>query len=455
MIAEPDAFARPVAAFENYKLNIVFSFAESVWLPFHFTLLTLAFYIYPNLLVTPRVLTAFFACGSVALFYLLSLEVFGRKERTAAVISTLLLALFPFHLFIATVPLSEPTFLFFLLLSLYLLFREKKNYGLFLLFFNMVHLIRYESWFLLPLLTVVILYDQTISRTRRLIYIALMSGSAVGWTLINYFRTHVPGAFLLEKAQFAQRAMFQTFPTFLESMGIWWKSMLLLIPPALLIFSLIGVAGELRKKKEDPRVIFLIFVPYWLLITLILQVSFGTMEWYPPRYVYVSVVFLLLFVGKGIVRFSEAFAANFPLPKRATYHATLGIIFLCTLLINFYGSQNYREKVFFFRMHEASTYIQGLVERQEIPDNFRIAYFSNAEGKKRYFDAEMRYMFHDRVTLNYKADLPAYVPDSLDLIVIEKDRYQPPDEEFEFLNPEFNYEVLLNSSDLVYLRAIY
>lgn len=371
MTSEGDAYARSIIAYYYYQSKTFIS-NNSVWLPFHFTLLSLPLYFFSNFHLSVRVWSLIISLTSIPLLYLYSKIIF--KETKIAVLASILLLVLPMRIVLSTHTLTEPVFISFLLASFVFFFKEKPNYLISFLLLNIAHGIRYESWFLLPILWLILL--------RKKIYlqktIALIALSLVFPIYYLWGNAQAQGsclAFFNEKYQVAQiNQIKEYFDLFLSSRA-WEKNLLDFIPLPFFLIIFINLKNVIKGKK----VIFLI-IPMYLFISLIIQVYLGTMEWFPPRYLYPLIVLLIPFI-------SYSFIDLFTSIKKPIFRIFfLAILYLYLLLIY--------PRLFDFN-------IKRLESDMFIAGNNRADFFSvvqlATQLKKNYKNFEYYYLVNSRI----------------------------------------------------------
>lgn len=136
---------------------------EGLWPPFHLYLMAFAMLIWKNASVSPRLVSLVLGILIIFPYYYLVKLLFDKRN---AIISTLLLTFLSLNIQLSTTSLSEIPFLFFLITSIYFLFKFKNTAEKRLIylitsaiFLNLASMIRYEAWVFIPLLTIFTLND--------------------------------------------------------------------------------------------------------------------------------------------------------------------------------------------------------------------------------------------------------------------------------------------------------
>lgn len=160
-----DAAARALIGLE-WMLDPKF-LPNPIWLPFHSYMIGGALYLWNDPVIVPRLLSLVLGIMSLFPFYGLVRLEFGKK---AALISTLLFSVYPFHIRHSVVSLGEVPTLFFILSSLYFFLyylkedSSLKYLGFSTFFLNVACMIRAEAWFFIPVLTAILAYKSSLRR---------------------------------------------------------------------------------------------------------------------------------------------------------------------------------------------------------------------------------------------------------------------------------------------------
>lgn len=325
MLTDDDAYARVLIAADNIRHNRLFEPNLTIWLPLHFLILQASLYIYNDIFISPRIITLIFSVFSVFLFYYYSIFIEERLElKYFSVLSTILYIFFPLRIVLSTHTLSEPIFLTLLLVALFYLFRKKPNTILFLFFLNLAHAVRFESWFILPLLWIPLIFNKKYNFTRKIFELVGSCLFPILWVYIDFIERGILFGFLREKYHIAQLIIQPTYSNFSLSYDTWWQNLLTVYPLLYLMLGFVGILYAL-KKKVSLFLITIILVPIYLFFTLVIQVFLGTMEWYPVRYLFMSVSLFIPFTALGILIVSKKM---FTINKYLT-----GIVFIFFLVI--------------------------------------------------------------------------------------------------------------------------
>jgi 4-amino-4-deoxy-L-arabinose transferase-like glycosyltransferase len=168
---------------------------DGVWLPGYSYLHSLFYLVLENPAVTPRIVNVILGALTVPLFYLLIAKVFNRS---AAMISALLLIFLPIHIGLSASSLTEPTFLFeFIGGSLFLILaanREKYHLAYLLLAVLLLSLAittRYEGWLLIPIF-VIYYFVRSRSIAGSFLLATFLLTYPILWTIGNHLHSGDP-----------------------------------------------------------------------------------------------------------------------------------------------------------------------------------------------------------------------------------------------------------------------
>jgi hypothetical protein len=199
-----DDSGRTLSAYDfvhNYKLFF------GVWLPFYKVVVGLGLSLFPDLLVTPRIVTLVFGMATVIALSWLSHILFNDKKVT--VITAFLSAYFSQRMVISIAPLSSIMFDFVLLMAVIFFMKWQKNKGrvsliLCAAFFAMSGTVRYEGWIFSGLFILMLLFYTYISKEAPcdkekiflLVPIALVLAFPLLWCALWFYLHRNPFGFL-------------------------------------------------------------------------------------------------------------------------------------------------------------------------------------------------------------------------------------------------------------------
>lgn len=308
MIAEADAYSRVNVAISQKKINLFFNKYGGTWLPFHFSLMVVFLSKFDYPLLIPRIITLILSLGSIVSIYFYTKRF--QKNKTTALIASLLFLLFPLRIYLGTQTLSEPIFIFFLIISFIFISGEKLSYKeilLSLLFLNIAHGIRYESWMILPLVWFFII-NKPINLNKKITYIFYSILFPIYWLYLNSINTGSFLTFFNQKYEVAQKYQIIQYFNFNLSFVAWEEKLIKIFPIPFLALSLFDLRNLF--KKFITKNIFYYFLPFFFFLALVVQVFFGTMEWFPTRYLLIPTTFLIPLLASSIheiISFTHSF----------------------------------------------------------------------------------------------------------------------------------------------------
>jgi hypothetical protein len=160
---------------------------SGVWLPLHFYLSGIAIYLFKDQVYAPIAMNIGFSISTAIVMYLYARNEGASRPACFAVGSVF--ALYPIAIRNSLMPLSEPSFVFFMAMTLLFLSKTRADTGtwrtavLAAVWLNLASMIRFEAWIVMPFLCLV-LYKKiplmTFFAATSLIYpIIWMTGSAL------------------------------------------------------------------------------------------------------------------------------------------------------------------------------------------------------------------------------------------------------------------------------------
>lgn len=146
------------------------------WLPLHYYLMGITNILTDEWIYSSRILTALFGAVSIIPLYKLTLLKFNKLS---AIISSVILTFWGYHIFLSSQTLSEVYYVFFILWAYYLIerwYRTQDNKSLLLLGFTLVSLcwLRYEGWFFSFFVVVLIPFIKQINNWKQYVVFSLL-----------------------------------------------------------------------------------------------------------------------------------------------------------------------------------------------------------------------------------------------------------------------------------------
>ena len=237
---------------------------DPAFAPLHLYLVAGALCILKDPMFTPQLVSFIFGSLLIFPFYHYVRLSFNRET---AIFSSLIVCLYPLHVFHSVISTAPVTFHFFLFSSLYFFFKFKKQPSdkvaflvLSAVFLNLACMIRYEGWVFIPLLSL-LLYN---NKKRHIVSFLLISMILpLVLMYLNYIRSNDPLFFLHQSDQHSRFMI-----NFWRKSGLKWYLFNPLIAwprilcetlnPYVVITGFCGLAYCLCKKKYlHPTIIFL------------------------------------------------------------------------------------------------------------------------------------------------------------------------------------------------------
>jgi len=289
------------------------------WLPLHTYLIGWTLCIWNNPNLSPRFLSLIFGSITILPFYLLIELLFDKKN---AIVSTILLSVFNFHILYSTQTYSDVLFIFFLITSIYFFFKFKKEENLSLghlvlssIFLIFACMLRIEGWLFVPLIPLYLIKGK--GGEPALIFFIISIIFPASWLLENYIKMHDP-------------LPLATINVYEPTMANWSFFKRVMIYPYLImrqpsplveIISILGLIFSLKKKKFT---LSLFIFPIFLF--LISTVNFGTNAVPKARYALTINILLLPYFMIGL----EEIIKNLNSKIKTYFIAIIGISIIAT-----------------------------------------------------------------------------------------------------------------------------
>jgi len=232
---------------------------------------------------------------------------------------------------------------FFVIISLIFIAKDKLSYkAIFvsLLFLNIAHGIRFESWILLPLIWFLII-SKPISLNKKMTFMIASVLFPIYWMYLGKIYSGNYLYFFKQKYELAQYFQSPIYFNLNLSM-LAWKNKLIPIFPSIFIFLAFFDFKNLLKNNTAKN-IFYYFLPIFMYISLIAQVFFGTMEWFPTRYLLISTTFLIPLLASSIFEITKSVYCFFNKQNliNKLYSSILLLIFIFFLQNKYFESLKY------------------------------------------------------------------------------------------------------------------
>ncbi len=415
MNSEPDAYSRALWALKTYQQGDFFAplILGKTWLPLHPIILGISLVIYENIYITPRLLSLFFSLGSVfIMFFYANLVV---KNKSAALLSSLLYAIFPLRLYLSTQTLSEPVFVFFFSAALVFLFKSRPNYVAGLLALNIAHGLRYDSWIMLPIFFWKFWTEQPRQKRIKLIMAACLF--PLFWVFINAFHQENPLAFFIEKYSPAQAAPIPQFWNLPASLTSWLEKIMDVLTVPGVVLWLFGGYKLIKSSANENNVFLLTLAPVYYVIILIVQVFLGTMERLPHRYLSTPIYMIFPMISLGIFQFIKE-CSRFSHSRRIIIYLSGWMIIIFSLITLGRHSKLYAGGDY-FDQQEVSKVID-VIEKTRNPDRKQIFYYHNSAGERFWLEPVIGYFTSRNDIIIYpNTDIGKFNYGVDDLIIVE------------------------------------
>ncbi|MFZ5376215.1 MAG: hypothetical protein ACOZAN_00915 [Patescibacteria group bacterium] len=421
MQIEVDAYIRSLDAmkkFENHDLQNSFTW---MWLPWHASIMALGLFLHKSFF-TLRIETLIIASLIPAVIFKYA-QIFSnnRTKKTAIAVTSAILAIFlPIRLIYSTTTLTEPVFALFFLSSIYFLFKNKPNFLLAIISLNIAHGIRYESWYLLPIIILYIMVgNRNIPLWQRL-SVSVFSMAFPIFYMYQYYE-HAGSAlgFFFEKKNFAQLSPIPHFGNLQMSFFAWWHLLVASVSPTILLLAAVGTFAL----KKTLKTLLLIAMPLVAFISLVVQVYLGTMEWFPIRYLYFIELQLLPLSCLGIFRISQMIDQFTSLAKMLFLSQIVQVIMLFFVLFGLVFSYKSVHNYTFLNPDYFIPGIRPIIEvitrlKQDSPQR-PVRYFISKQG---YYNDPFVLYFLDIETLRKAEFVSDFDPTTInnELIIYQK-----------------------------------
>ncbi|MBU2543422.1 hypothetical protein KJ707_02575 [Patescibacteria group bacterium] len=296
MYTETDPYIHSLTAKafkDSGSLNTLYT---GLWLPLYPLLLGGALHVLDDFTLTPRVVNLLFSSGTVVLVYFYCRELLDLNSREA-VLAGLIYLFFPYRFLISTFPFTEQVFVFFLLLALILILKDSPRYIWGVGSFMVAQGIRYEAWYLTPLIMWYVYKSAQSSRIKRVLILVLIIVPFL-WLAINYYSSNDFLLFLTNMRNSSLENFSHAYLNFNYSILNWWRALVELFSIPVLLFSLVGFLVTLTNKKDKSSVGFIISII--IFFALVYQSFAAILEWFARRYLLIILPFVVAYLIVGL-----------------------------------------------------------------------------------------------------------------------------------------------------------
>lgn len=305
-----DGYERANWGYENYAKNkfLTLNQVGGAWLPFHANILSLSILLTKDPQFGPRAITLALNVLSIPLIFIYTKNIFSKdeKNRIIALVSSIIYLISPLRLMLAIEPLSESVSLFFILLILVLLSNKKIKPIPIIFLINVACAIRFEFWFMIPFIWLVLLTSQSKNKKIIILECALCLAFPFYWMVNNYLYRNNYFAFFFDKYGNAHKNKPEIpyYNFYLSTRG-WIDKLLDQIGFTGGLITFYTFKKLLNKNSIVNEKFIFILLPFYFLLILIAQVYLGTMEWLAPRYLFSVIVGFIPLIAYGIVKIIE------------------------------------------------------------------------------------------------------------------------------------------------------
>jgi hypothetical protein len=304
-----DAYSRVVNAVIIFNQNKIYNFYHDTWLPFHQSIIILSLHLYSSPYISLRVITLISSSLSIVSLYLFTNNLI--KNRLIGIIATTLFTIFPLRIFLSTITLSEPIFLFFLISSLAILIKKNPNHFLWLLLLNIAHGIRYESWFILPFIWLFIALSYKLNLFKKILLIFFSTLVPQLWLIQQKVFYNDAFYFFKVKYLYAQGKLISSYSNFNLSFTNWNNQLANTIPFFFTLIYFYGLFIYFKSNQSHNKKIISI-IPIFLFFSLVIQVYLGSMEWFPARLLYTCIALGIPIISLGLHALFTSLKKYFP-----------------------------------------------------------------------------------------------------------------------------------------------
>lgn len=415
MNSEADAYSRVVEALKIYQQGDFFKpmVYGGSWLPLHSIILGSSLFFYDNIYISPRILTLLFSLGSVVIMYFYASLIV--KNRSMAILSSLLYMMFPLRYYLSTQTLSEPVFVFFFLTALVFLFKSRPNYFVGLLVLNIAHGLRYDSWIMLPMFFWRLWQEPV--KNKRVGLIIAASIFPLFWLLINGFTQNNPLYFFSQKYVLGQAKIVPQYWNLPASVTVWTEKIMDILTLPGLILTIYGGYVLIKRLGVQEEIIPLVVAPLYFISALVIQVFLGTMEWFPHRYLFMPITMIFPVISFAIfqlMRKSSAFSST----RRVIAYFVSCLIVVFSIITLIYRSKLYAGVDYFD--HGEISGVLNVIEKIRMPEVEQVFYYHNSVGERFWLEPVIGYFTsRSNIIVSPKIDIGKKGHATEDLIIVE------------------------------------
>lgn len=415
MNSEVDAYSRAVEALKIYQQRDFFKplVYGGSWLPLHSIILGSSLFFYDNIQISPRILTLLFSLGSIIMMYFYADLIV--KNKSMALLSSLLYAIFPLRFYLSIQTLSEPIFVFFFLAALLFLFKSRPNYFVGLLALNIAHGLRYDSWIMLPLFFWRLW--QVPGKNNRVGLMIAASIFPLFWLFINGYTKNNLLYFFSQKYALGQVKIMPEYWNLPVSVTVWAEKIMDILTLPGLILAIYGGYVLIKRLDVQEKIIPLVVAPLYFISALVIQVFLGTMEWFPHRYLFMPMTMIFPVISFAIFQLIRKSSAFLPTRRVIAYFVSCAII-VFSIITLIHRSKLYAG-VDYFNHGEISTVLDA-IEKTGGPRREQIFYYHNPLDERFWLEPVIGYFIsRSDIIVFPKTDIGKKGHSTEDLIIVE------------------------------------
>jgi len=411
-----DAYFRALVAYQNHTERTWFGLSRIVgsWLPLQAVLLGSVFRVIPDPQTAPRIFSLVFSVASVLVMYAWAKQVFRElvgspQYRLLAAAAATAYLLFPFRIAYATIPFSEIPASFFLLVVCYLTSLRRIPYAALLSVMFLAQGIRYDFWFMVPLLWWRMYLDR---RRGGFGFWCVAVGFVVFpllWMGINHAVSGNALLFVETKLRIARSISPEVAPFDpVMSVRAWVADITEVVGAGSIIAAIVGAV--LMLYRGNARTLMAGVLPVFFFVLLVVQVFFGFVEWMPYRYTYAVVTSMIPAVIYGYYRMILRVL------RAGQTAALIGILSLAAVFI--YDAVRIRSTD--YMMKPSNDYIVGAYHVAEFVRPFAVSrsvYYDLKDPNDWFYPAISFFLLPERLVLLEPDYVGERKPQSGDIIV--------------------------------------
>jgi hypothetical protein len=250
---------------------------DFVWLPMYTKIMTIPIRIYGDSMgYSARLFTLLITVATAAFVWLITFNL--TRKLSLSLVAASFYLINPLIVNLSVLTLSESIWVFFVALSMALLLSKSKKMWIFgAILWIASQAIRYESWYLVPL--VVLVFGCWHKKIKEALYLLLsLLLFPLYWILETIAHTGNWMYLLDVKMYFAKAGPKYIYGNLKSSMWVWADKILAVFTVPMIFLYFGGIYKQIKLR------LWLWSIPLFVILTLVLQVYFGTMETFTARY---------------------------------------------------------------------------------------------------------------------------------------------------------------------------